>query len=85
MALIADVATDAVSGRVLEVGTGVPQRMVVVCKDAYGGTRLTVGYVYFLVRVLLRQEMDGYGMEGSCLWPEGKRKSRLGNPTTCLV
>jgi len=46
MALIADVATDAVAGRVLEVGTGVPQRITVVVKDAYGGTRLTVGYVY---------------------------------------
>ena len=46
MALIADVATDAVRGRVLEVGTGVPQRIVVVVKDAFGGTRLTIGYVY---------------------------------------
>ena len=46
MALIADVATDAVEGRVLEVGTGTPQRIIVVAKDAYGGTRLTVGYVY---------------------------------------
>lgn len=46
MALIADVATDAVEGRILEVGTGTPQRIIVVVKDAYGGTRLTVGYVY---------------------------------------
>ena len=46
MALIADVATDAVGGRVLEVGTGTPQRITVVVKDAYGGTRLTIGYVY---------------------------------------
>jgi hypothetical protein len=46
MALIADVATDAVDGRVLEVATGIPQRIAVVVKDAYGGTRLTVGYVY---------------------------------------
>jgi hypothetical protein len=46
MALIADVATDAVGGRVLEVATGTPQRIIVVVKDAYGGTRLTVGYVY---------------------------------------
>jgi hypothetical protein len=46
MALIADVATDYVEGRVLEVATGAPQRMMVVCKDAYGGTRLTGGYVY---------------------------------------
>ncbi len=46
MALIADVATDAVEGRVLEVATGTPQRIIVVVKDAYGGTRLTVGYVY---------------------------------------
>jgi len=46
MALIADVATDAVEGRVLEVATGTRQRITVVVKDAYGGTRLTVGYVY---------------------------------------
>jgi len=46
MALIADVATDSVQGRVLEVATGTPQRIIVVVKDAYGGTRLTVGYVY---------------------------------------
>jgi hypothetical protein len=46
MALISDVATDAVEGRVLEVATGTPQRIVVLVKDAYGGTRLTIGYVY---------------------------------------
>jgi hypothetical protein len=46
MALISDVATDGVEGRVLEVATGTPQRITVVVKDAYGGTRLTVGYVY---------------------------------------
>jgi len=46
MALVADVATDAVSGRVLEEGIGTPQRIIVVAKDAFGGTRLTVGYVY---------------------------------------
>jgi hypothetical protein len=46
MALIADVATDSVQGRVLEVATGTPQRIIVVAKDAYGGARLTVGYVY---------------------------------------
>jgi len=46
MALVADVATDAVAGRVLEEGIGTPQRIVVVAKDASGGTRLTVGYVY---------------------------------------
>jgi len=46
MALVADVATDAVNGRVLEEGVGTPQRIIVVVKDAFGGTRLTVGYVY---------------------------------------
>jgi len=46
MALIADVATDAFEGKVLEEGIGNPQRIVVVVKDAYGGTRLTVGFVY---------------------------------------
>jgi hypothetical protein len=46
MALVTDVATDAVEGRVLEEGIGTPQRIIVVAKDAFGGTRLTVGYVY---------------------------------------
>jgi len=46
MALVADVATDAIEGRVLEEGIGVPQRIVIVVKDASGGTRLTVGFVY---------------------------------------
>ncbi len=46
MALVADVATDAVEGRVLEEGIGTPQRIVVVVKDASGGARLTVGFVY---------------------------------------
>jgi hypothetical protein len=46
MALVADVATDNVAGRVLEEGVGTPQRIIVVVKDAFGGTRLTVGYVY---------------------------------------
>jgi hypothetical protein len=46
MALVADVATDAVNGKVLEEGIGVPQRMIVVVKDAWGGTRLTVGFTY---------------------------------------
>jgi hypothetical protein len=46
MALVADVATDAVGGQALEEGIGTPQRIIVVVKDAYGGTRLTVGYVY---------------------------------------
>jgi hypothetical protein len=46
MALVADVATDAVAGRVLEEGIGTPQRIVVIVNDVFGGTRLTVGFVY---------------------------------------
>jgi hypothetical protein len=46
MALVADVATDNVAGQVLEEGVGTPQRIIVVVKDAFGGTRLTVGYGY---------------------------------------
>jgi hypothetical protein len=46
MALVTDVATDGVDGLVLEEGVGTPQRIIVVVKDAFGGTRLTVGYVY---------------------------------------
>jgi len=30
----------------LEEGIGTPQKIIVVVKDASGGTRLTVGYVY---------------------------------------
>lgn len=46
MALISDVATDAVGGSVLEVATGTPQCITVLVKDAFGGTRLSIGYVY---------------------------------------
>jgi hypothetical protein len=46
MALVADVATDNIAKRVLEEGIGLPQKIVVVVKDASGGTRLTLGYVY---------------------------------------
>jgi hypothetical protein len=46
MALIADVATDAVSARVLEVAVGAPQRIIVAVKDSFGGTRICTGYVY---------------------------------------
>jgi hypothetical protein len=46
MALVADVATDYASNSILEVATGAPQRLWVAVKDAFGGTRITVGYVY---------------------------------------
>jgi hypothetical protein len=46
IALIADVATDAAAGAALEIAIGKPQRIFVVVKDAYGGTRITTGYVY---------------------------------------
>ena len=46
MALVADVATDAFGGKVLEEGIGTPHRIIVLAKDAFGGTRLTVGNVY---------------------------------------
>ncbi len=58
MALVADVATDAVDGRVLEEAVGTPQRIVVVVKDAYGGTRLTVGYVYSWYEFASRQRWN---------------------------
>jgi Protein of unknown function (DUF3160) len=63
MALIADVATDAVGGRVLEIATGTPQRITVVVKDAYGGTRLTVGSVY-----------SWYEFPGSKRWADSEWK-----------
>lgn len=58
MALVADVATDGFAGRVLEEGMGTPQRMVVVVKDVYGGTRLTVGYVYSWYEFASRQRWN---------------------------
>ena len=58
MALVADVATDGFSGRALEEGMGTPQRMVVVVKDVYGGTRLTVGYVYSWYEFASRQRWN---------------------------
>ncbi len=45
-AVITDVATDAVDARVLTVATGFPQRIQVLVKDFWGGTRLTTGYIY---------------------------------------
>jgi hypothetical protein len=45
-AVITDAATDAVSARVLTVATGIPQRILVLVKDFWGGTRLTTGYIY---------------------------------------
>ena len=58
MALVADVATDAVDGMVLEDGIGTPQRITVVVKDAFGGTRLTVGYVYSWFEFNARQRWN---------------------------
>lgn len=46
MALIADVHTDYLAGRALEVGVGIPQRIYVAVKDKSGGSRICVGYVY---------------------------------------
>jgi hypothetical protein len=78
MALIADVATDAVFGRVLEVGTGVPQRMVVVCKDAYGGTRLTVGYVYSWYEFSSDKRWTDTEWKEVVYGPRGKERAALG-------
>ncbi|MBN1410656.1 MAG: DUF3160 domain-containing protein [Spirochaetales bacterium] len=46
MALIADVHTDAFSGEVLEVGTGIPLRIYVALNDGQGGKRIATGYTY---------------------------------------
>ena len=78
MALIADVATDSVFGRVLEVGTGVPQRMVVVCKDAYGGTRLTVGYVYSWYEFSSDKRWTDTEWKEVVYGPRGKERAALG-------
>jgi len=78
MALIADVATDYFAGRVLEVGTGVPQRMVVVCKDAYGGTRLTVGYVYSWYEFPSAKRWTDTEWKEVVYGPRGKERTALG-------
>ncbi|MBN1799541.1 MAG: DUF3160 domain-containing protein [Spirochaetales bacterium] len=46
MALVADVHTDALEGRVLEVGTGIPYRIYVALNDGHGGKRIAIGYTY---------------------------------------
>ena len=78
MALIADVATDAVFGLVLEVATGVPQRMVVVCKDAYGGTRLAVGYVYSWYEFPSHKRWTDTEWKEVVYGPRGKERVALG-------
>lgn len=46
MALVADVASDYLAGRVLHVGTGTPRRIFVYVDDNSAGPRVAVGYVY---------------------------------------
>lgn len=46
MALIADVATDAFTGRVLLEGVGPPQELHVIVKDYWGGIRIAKGVAY---------------------------------------
>ncbi|HUI66325.1 MAG TPA: DUF3160 domain-containing protein, partial [Bacteroidota bacterium] len=46
MALVTDTHTDAFGGRVLENAIGSPQRIYVAVKDASGGCRVCVGFVY---------------------------------------
>ena len=74
MALVADVATDTVAGRVLEEGVGTPQRIIVVVKDAYGGTRLTVGYVYSWYEFISTRRWDD--AEWKKIIYEGDAKAR---------
>jgi hypothetical protein len=46
MALVSDVAADALSGRVLQVATGTPRRLYVFVDDKRSGPRVTIGYTY---------------------------------------
>ncbi|HTY38380.1 MAG TPA: DUF3160 domain-containing protein, partial [Bacteroidota bacterium] len=46
MALVSDVHTDAFGQQVLEEATGSPQAIYVVVRDASGGCRVCVGYMY---------------------------------------
>jgi hypothetical protein len=46
MAIVADVATDSLSGLALQVATGTPRKIYVYVNDKWGGSRVTRGYVY---------------------------------------
>jgi len=46
MAIVADVATDALDGLVLYAATGTPRRIYVFVNDKWGGPRVTIGYTY---------------------------------------
>jgi hypothetical protein len=46
MALVADVAADYISGRILEIASGRPNRIYVFVNDASGGARITRGFVF---------------------------------------
>jgi hypothetical protein len=46
MALIADVHTDSVNNKALEVGVGVPYRIYVALNDGTGGKRIAEGYTF---------------------------------------
>ena len=46
MALVSDVATDALDMRVLHVATGTPRRLYVFVNDKWGGPRVAIGYTY---------------------------------------
>lgn len=45
-AIIADVFTNAETGQVLELGTGIPYRIYVALNDGQGGKRIAVGYCF---------------------------------------
>lgn len=46
MALVADVATDAIAEKVLYMATGAPRKLHVYVNDKSGGFRVTEGYMY---------------------------------------
>ncbi|MEK7475139.1 MAG: DUF3160 domain-containing protein [Candidatus Coatesbacteria bacterium] len=74
MALIADVATDAASGRVLLEAVGTPQQARVIVKDYWGGTRVTTGYVY-----------SYYEFTDSKRWTDEEWKARVCPPDPALA
>jgi hypothetical protein len=74
MALIADVATDAASGRVLLEAVGTPQQARVVVKDYWGGTRVTTGYVY-----------SYYEFADAKRWTDEEWKARVCPPDPALT
>lgn len=81
MAVIADVATDAFGGSVLEVATGTPNQIFVVVKDAYGGTRIATGYVYSWYQFISNKRMNDQEWRGMVYNPDSDKELNKYKPS----